>query len=99
MRPETTAAAWEVPEPLKYQSPTRAVGFSASTVEPGARMDASDMPGASRSGLPSPEPEHGATVSSARAAVPGTSAAPTVITKGSSPGFETTPGVLPADTT
>ena len=96
--PATTAAAWDVPLPLNSWSPTRAPARSASTVEPGARSETTRRPGASRSGLRSratvAELEKGATLSSPSAAVPPTSAAPTVITDGSSPGV-TVPGPGP----
>src|SRR6266511_1752139 len=57
--PDTTAAAWEVPVPLKNRSATRAVGFSTSMVEPGSRRPTMEAPGATRSGLRVPSPSAG----------------------------------------
>src|SRR3954451_8475009 len=105
--PDVTAAAKDVPDPLKYASPTRPVGNWVSIVDPGARRETTDRPGAIRSGLAKPSPvgptpEKPGTVSSLRPVVPASSTAPTVITSGSSPGFVTVPTAgprLPADTT
>ena len=84
-----------MPDPLKYASPTRADGFSASTVEPGARSDTQRDAGRDEVGLAvtaTGEGRHG--VVGDGAAVPWTSAAPTVITNGSSPGFEIVVGIV-----
>src|SRR5437763_15692204 len=95
--PETRAAENDVPEPLKYDKPISDVGLLMSTVEPGDRVDTTDLPGARTSGLASPSvavgpaPENGASVSSEMLSVVWSSDDPTVMTKGSSPGFETVP--------
>ena len=47
--PETTAAACEVPLPLKKRPSTAAVGWSKSAVPPGTRRLLIDCPGATRS--------------------------------------------------
>jgi hypothetical protein len=49
--PETSAVDIEVPLPLKYTSPMRACGLAASIVEPAARSDTTETPGATRSGF------------------------------------------------
>jgi hypothetical protein len=49
--PATIAVDIDVPVPLKYASPTRAEALAASIVEPGARSDTTDTPGAITSGL------------------------------------------------
>jgi hypothetical protein len=54
--PETTAAAWEVPVPLKNRVATLAVECSVSMVEPGSRRLRIEAPGATRSGLRVPSP-------------------------------------------
>ena len=99
--PETTAAACDVPVPLKSPVPRRASGpEKVSMVEPGARSETIETPGASRSGLPPPWLENAAGASSARSAVPAVSAAPTVMTNGSSAGLVTgAEPRFPADTT
>src|SRR5437660_11812848 len=75
----------------------RPSGCSLSTVEPGARSDTTDTPGASTSGLGEGprrlEPENAATP-------PSVSSAPAVTTHGSRPGEVTVPAPsLPAATT
>ena len=49
--PETTAAACDVPLPLKQASPTRASGCARSSAEFGSRRLTIERPGATRSGL------------------------------------------------
>ena len=90
--PETTAAAWEVPVPLKYALPTRAPGFVTSTELPAARSETMVTPGATRSGFENPSwvgprDEKSETVSSLNDWVFLRSAAPTVTTYGSSAGL------------
>src|SRR4051812_40234894 len=68
--PDVIALANDVPEPLKYAVPMRALGKALSTVEPAARVETTDPPGAARSGFAmplaavGPAPEKSATVSS-----------------------------------
>src|SRR3954469_22377213 len=73
----------------------RAAGKPVSIVDPGARSETTEVPGARISGLVTPcslsEPDHEGTVSSLSLAVPWGSVAPTVITKGSWPGEVTVP--------
>src|SRR5689334_20325483 len=52
--PDVIAAANDVPEPLKYDVPMRAPGNALSTVDPGARLETTEPPGAARSGFASP---------------------------------------------
>ncbi len=94
----------DVPVPRKYTSSTRPSGCVTSIVDPGARSDTTDTPGATTSGLLYPWnrslPDQLGTTSSAVDAVAPVSAAPTVTTYGSLPGEVTAPAPsLPADTT
>src|SRR5436305_2394609 len=88
--PAVRAVDIEVPLPRKYESPMRADGLATSMVEPGARSETVETPGATTSGFDRSghdcEPDHGATVSSARVAVPCESDDPAVRTYGSRPG-------------
>src|SRR5207302_3569458 len=102
------AALKEVTEPTKLAGPTSAVGLTRSTVDPGARRLTTERPEASRSGLIQPSTEVGPTLlkagdaSSVAAAVPLSSRAPTVMTRGSSPGARIVPlngPALPAEAT
>src|SRR5437588_7146355 len=73
-------------------------------VDPGARRDTTETPGATTSGLVTPPtracPDQGASVSSATLAVLWVSLAPAVNTQGSEPGMVTAPGPpLPAEAT
>src|SRR3954466_2934250 len=84
----------------------RAPGFWTSIVEPGARSEITETPGATTSGFDrlGPvqlcEPDQEATVSSAVDAVPLGSVAPAMMTKGSRPGDVTWPApALPDATT
>ncbi len=95
--PATTAVACEVPVPLKYDVPTTAEEWNMSTVESGSRSETMLMPGASRSGLANlsgvgPRLEKSASTTGLPAFWSWTFAAPTVSTKGSSPGLSTVPG-------
>ena len=49
--PETSAVLIEVPLPRKYVVPTRPSGCVLSIVEPGARRDTTDTPGACKLGF------------------------------------------------
>ena len=90
--PLVIAALNDVSEPTKLPAPIRAVGCWLSIVEPGARKLTTERPEATKSGLNQPSGEVGPTllivvvVSSAVPAVPLSSKAPTVTTRGSSPG-------------
>src|SRR2546423_12655551 len=70
-------------------------------VGPGDRTDRTDLPGASTSGLANPSAvvgptaENEARVSSLLFEVVWSSAAPAVMTRGSSPGLEIDPGAVP----
>src|SRR3954468_5684283 len=75
-------------------------GLAWSTVDPGARLDTSDRPGARRSGfaMPStvgPLAEKVASLSSLLLTVVLSLLDPTVTTNGSLPGARTVPGELP----
>src|SRR4051794_38594492 len=75
----------------------RACGFSRSMVEPGARSETTETPGATTSGFDGPLghdwlPDQEATVSSATEDVPWVSLPPVVMMKGSRPGEVTRPG-------
>ena len=80
--PDTMAADWDVPLPLKNRVPTRADGYATSAEEPGTRRLSSDFPGATRSTLRSqlPQLENDVTMSSQTRSVPLVSLAPTAIT-------------------
>ena len=90
--PLVIAALKEVPEPTKLAAPTWADGYPLSIAEPGAARLTTDRPGATRSGLTQPSGEVGPTLlksvisSSAVDGVAMSSSAPTVMTRGSSPG-------------
>jgi hypothetical protein len=49
--PEATAVLIEVPLPRKYAVPTRAPACALSTVEPAARSEITDTPGAATFGF------------------------------------------------
>ena len=49
--PATSAVDIEVPLPRKYTLPMRAFGFALSIVDPGARSETTETPGASTSGF------------------------------------------------
>src|ERR1700682_350578 len=89
--PLVMAVLNDVPDPTKLDSPMRAEGNEVSTVEPGARRLTTERPDATRSGLNAPALV-GPTLlklgirSSAGVVVPLSSRAPTVMTRGSSPG-------------
>lgn len=83
--PDTTAAACELPLPLKKRASTRAVGCASSMYEPGTRRDAMLRPGATRSTrrLVSPRLLNSGTMSSPALTVFLVSEAPTASTYGS----------------
>ena len=99
--PETTPLENEVPDPTKCCVPMRAPACSWSIVEPTARVDTTDPPGATRSGLAmpfervGPAAENAGTVSSAMPGVLASAAEPTVMTHGSSAGLVTVPASGP----
>src|SRR5580765_930487 len=99
--PLVMAALNDVPEPTKLVSPTRADGLATSMVEPGTRRLTTDRPEVTTSGLNQPSTAVGPTllysaiVSSDGVAVPWSSIAPTVTTRGSSPGDVIEPFVGP----
>src|SRR5437588_12793830 len=69
-------------------------------VDPTARTETTDLPGATKSGLANPSPvgptpEKVASVSSPMPAVVWSSLAPAVMTNGSSPGAAIVPGAVP----
>src|SRR5205807_5272338 len=106
--PLVMAALKEVPEPTKLALPTRAEGYLVSMVDPGVRRLTTERPEVARSGLNQPSTmvgptlEKSDTLSSAGEAVPWSSRAPTVMTRGSSPGLMIVPlkgPALPAETT
>src|SRR5213075_1589848 len=75
-------------------------GCELSMLEPGERLETSERPGASRSGLARPSLvgpllENDASLSSTVATVVLSLLDPTVITNGSLPGAVTVPGALP----
>src|SRR5215471_3588284 len=75
-------------------------GYVVSMFEPGDRLETTERPGASRSGLAKPSLvgpllENDASLSSLLNTVVLSLLAPTVMTKGSLPGAVTVPGELP----
>ena len=83
--PETSAAACEVPDPLKKRPSTTAVSpYAWSRKEPGTRRLASDEPGARMSGLrcPSPRAENDRGFQWEYRVLPWVSTAPTAMTRG-----------------
>ena len=106
--PLVIAALNDVPEPTKLAVPTRAVGNSVSMVDPGARRLTTERPEVTRSGLNQPSRLVGPTllklvmVAAAGLVEPLSSRAPTVMTRGSSPGERMVPlkgPALPAEAT
>src|SRR5262249_32186952 len=106
--PLVIAALNDVPEPTKFDEPTRAVGNKVSIVESGARRLTTERPDVPMSGLNQPSMFVGPTLlkSAIVAAVgsvePLSSRDPMVIASGSSPGDRIVPlngPALPAETT
>src|SRR3954471_4004451 len=96
--PLTTAAACDVPLPLKKRSPIRADGYFTSAYPPGLRSETIDRPGAITSGALAgvvPWLLRAAAVSSAGLVVPFGSVAPTVMMYGLEPGLRMLPPVFP----
>src|SRR3954451_10011555 len=91
--PATTPLANDVPPPRRYGAAI-VDGNCVEMVDPGAASETRCAPGASRSGLASPSAAVGpcelnaGIESSLRRTVPLSKLAPTVMTKGSSPGLE-----------
>src|SRR5436309_9364531 len=99
-RPDTTAAAIDVPEPRRYGA-CIVDGNCVVMAAPGAASDTMCAPGATTSGFASPSlavgprPEKFGRTSSFRLVVPLSSIAPTVTTNGSLAGSEMVPAAGP----
>src|SRR4051812_12234249 len=97
--PAARADENDVPEPLAYFLPIALLGYAVSIVDPGDRLDTTDWPGASTSGLTRPSVvgpmlEKPASRSSLSETVVLSLLLPTVTMRGSLPGEVIEPGML-----